>query len=57
MSFYSDTVFAGTKLGSVHCSMRVHPKVIMKYSLTTINTRFEATQRVVVAKLTRLTHK
>jgi hypothetical protein len=28
-----------------------------KYTLTTINTRWEATQRVMVAKLTRLTHK
>jgi hypothetical protein len=30
---------------------------IKKYTLTTINTRSEATQRVMVAKLTRLTHK
>jgi hypothetical protein len=30
---------------------------IKKYTLTTINTRWEATQRVMVAKLTRLTHK
>jgi hypothetical protein len=30
---------------------------ITKYTLTTINTRWEATQRVMVAKLTRLTHK
>jgi hypothetical protein len=29
----------------------------MKYTLTTINTRWEATQRVMAAKLTRLTHK
>jgi hypothetical protein len=29
----------------------------MKYTLTTINTRSEATQRVMAAKLTRLTHK
>jgi hypothetical protein len=31
--------------------------VIKKYTLTTINTRWEATQRVMAAKLTRLTHK
>jgi hypothetical protein len=30
---------------------------ITKYKLTTINTRSEATQRVMIAKLTRLTHK
>jgi hypothetical protein len=30
---------------------------ITKYTLTTINTPWEATQRVMVAKLTRLTHK
>jgi hypothetical protein len=30
---------------------------ITKYKLTTINTRWEATQRVMTAKLTRLTHK
>jgi hypothetical protein len=30
---------------------------IMKYMLTTINTRWEATQRVMAAKFTRLTHK
>jgi hypothetical protein len=30
---------------------------ITKYTLTTINTRWEATQRVTAAKLTRLTHK
>jgi hypothetical protein len=30
---------------------------IMKYTLTTINTRWEATQRVMAAKLTRLAHK
>jgi hypothetical protein len=30
---------------------------IMKYTLTTINSRWEATQRVMAAKLTRLTHR
>jgi hypothetical protein len=30
---------------------------ITKYTLTTINTRWEATQRVTAVKLTRLTHK
>jgi hypothetical protein len=30
---------------------------ITKYTLTTINTRWEATQRVMAAKVTRLTHK
>jgi hypothetical protein len=30
---------------------------VIKYMLTTINTHWEATQRVMVAKLTRLTHK
>jgi hypothetical protein len=32
-------------------------KSITKYTLTEINTRSEATQRVMAAKLTRLTHK
>jgi hypothetical protein len=32
-------------------------ETITKYTLTTINTRWEATQRAMVAKLTRLTHK
>jgi hypothetical protein len=31
--------------------------VIMKYTFTTINTRWEATQRFMAAKLTRLTYK
>jgi hypothetical protein len=30
---------------------------IKKYTLTTINTRLEATQRVMAATITRLTHK
>jgi len=30
---------------------------ITKYTLTTINSRWEATQRVMAAKLTRLTHR
>jgi hypothetical protein len=30
---------------------------ITKYTLTTVNTTWEATQRVMAAKLTRLTHK
>jgi hypothetical protein len=32
-------------------------KSIKKYTLTTINTRWEATQGVMAAKLTRMTHK
>jgi hypothetical protein len=40
---------------------RVYPKVsglnLTKYTLTTINARWEVTQRVMVAYLTRLTHK
>jgi hypothetical protein len=38
-------------------SKRFRTESITKYMLTTINTRWEATQRVLVAKLTRLTHK
>jgi hypothetical protein len=43
-------------------SLRVYPKVfglrpITKYTLTTINTRWEATVIVMAEKLTRLTHK
>jgi len=41
--------------------MRVYPKVSglsgTKYTLTIINTRWEAIQRYMAAKLTRLTHK
>jgi len=36
-------------------SFRTEP--ITKYTLTTLNTRWEATQRIMAAKLTRLTHK
>jgi hypothetical protein len=36
---------------------RFRTESITKYMLTTINTRWEATQRVMAAKLTRLTHK
>jgi len=36
-------------------SFRTEP--ITKYTLTTINTRREATQRIMAAKLTGLTHK
>jgi hypothetical protein len=38
------------------CIHKFQDQVITKYMLTTINTQ-EATQRVMVAKLTRLTHK
>jgi hypothetical protein len=36
--------------------MDVRTESITKYTLTTINTRWEATQRVMAAELTRLTH-
>jgi hypothetical protein len=39
------------------CIQKLPDWVIMKYMLTTINTRWEATQRVVAVKVTRLTHK
>jgi hypothetical protein len=38
-------------------SKRFRTESITKYTLTIINTRWEATQRVMMAKLTRLTHK
>jgi hypothetical protein len=38
-------------------SNRFRMESITKYMLTTINTRWEATQRVMAAELTRLTHK
>jgi hypothetical protein len=38
-------------------SKRFRIESITKHILTTINTRWEATQRVMVAKFTRLTHK
>jgi hypothetical protein len=38
-------------------SKNFRTKSTTKYTLTTINTRWEATQRVMAAKLTRLTHK
>jgi hypothetical protein len=39
------------------CIQKFPDWVVTKYTLTTINTRWEATQRVMAAKLTRLTHK
>jgi hypothetical protein len=38
-------------------SKRFRTESITKYTLTTINIRWEATQRVMAAKLTRLAHK
>jgi hypothetical protein len=38
-------------------SKRFRTESIMKYTLTTIDTRWEAIQRVMAAKVTRLTHK
>jgi hypothetical protein len=37
--------------------IRKFPESITQYTLTTMNTRWDATQRVVVAKLTRMTHR
>jgi hypothetical protein len=39
------------------CIQKFPDWVITKYTLTTINTSWEATQRVIAAKLTRMTHK
>jgi hypothetical protein len=39
------------------CVQKLPDWVVTKYTLTTIKTRWEATQRVMAAKLTRLTHK
>jgi hypothetical protein len=39
------------------CIQKFSDWVIMKYKFTTINTRWEATQRVMAEKLTTLTHK
>jgi hypothetical protein len=39
------------------CTRSFRTELITKYTLTTINTGWEATQRVMAAKLTRLTHK
>jgi hypothetical protein len=39
------------------CIQKFPDWVVTKYTLTTINTRWEATQRVMAAKLTKLTHK
>jgi hypothetical protein len=39
------------------CIQKFPDWIITKYTLTKINTRWEAKQRVMVAKLTRLTHK
>jgi hypothetical protein len=44
--------------GSIRgCIQKFPDWVITKYTLTTINTRWEATQRIMEVKLTRLTHK
>jgi hypothetical protein len=48
-------IWAELKYESVSKSFRTES--ITKYTLTTINTRWEATQRVMAVKLTRLTHK
>jgi len=39
------------------CIQKFPDRVIRKYTLITINARWKATQRIMVAKLTRLTHK
>jgi hypothetical protein len=39
------------------CIQKFPDWVISKYTLTTMNTRWEATQKVIAAKLTRLTQK
>jgi hypothetical protein len=39
------------------CIQKFPDWVITKYTLTTINTRWEITQRVMAVKLTRVTHK
>jgi hypothetical protein len=47
-------------LSSLHirrCIQKFPDWVVTKYTLITINTRWKATQRVMAAKLTRLTHK
>jgi hypothetical protein len=49
MTRYS-TIYEGVSKG-------FRTKSLTKYMLTTINTRWEPTQRVMAAKLTRLTHK
>jgi hypothetical protein len=43
--------------GCVRIRRCIRTESITKYTLTSINTRSEATQRVMAAKLTRLTHK
>jgi hypothetical protein len=54
-SFLSDLLMITGLLNRVFKSFRTES--VKKYTLTTINTRWEATQRVMAAKLTRLTHK
>jgi hypothetical protein len=54
-TFNSSLLFSWWLHEAVSISFRT--KSITKYTLTTINTRWEATQRVMTAKLTRLTHK
>jgi hypothetical protein len=51
------TVFIDSSNAVRGCIQKFPNWVITKYTLTTTNTRWEATQRVMVAKLTRLTHK
>jgi hypothetical protein len=41
----------------IHVSKSFRTESITKNTLTTINTRWEATQKVMAAKLTRMTHK
>jgi hypothetical protein len=48
-------LLVNNRYGSISKSFRTDS--ITKYTLTTINTRLEATQRAMTAKLTRLTHK
>jgi hypothetical protein len=55
--FLRQRLFARGKILYEGVSKSFRTESITKYILSTINTRWEATQRVMAAKLVRLTHK
>jgi hypothetical protein len=58
IAIYNPVIVLAVQRGDIRGCIQTFPDwVITKYTLTTTNTCWEATQRVMAAKLTRLTHK
>jgi len=54
---FTTDILSSTLHEGVSKSFRTESITKYRYTLTTVNTRWEATQRVMAAKLTRLIHK